>query len=90
MVYGIYRTAHKRSSILKTSFLLSALFFLIYFSGIFSFFRLPEWALEAIELIRTLPVGGTYGLLIGLAIGGLVTGIRVLFLGDHPYKGRDQ
>ncbi|MHC1773122.1 MAG: hypothetical protein AB9907_15600 [Flexilinea sp.] len=41
-----------------------------------------------VEFVETLPLGGIYGLLLGIAIGSLVTGIRILFLGEHPYSER--
>lgn len=90
MIYGIYRVARSRESLLKTAFLFSAIVFMILFSGFFSFVQLPEWATKTIEFVQALPIGGTYGLLLGMAIAGLVVGIRVLFLGEHPYKGRDK
>ena len=87
MIYGIYRVARSQRSLLKDSFLFSAIFFLILYSGFFSFLNLPTFLSNIIDFIRILPTGGLYGLLIGIAIGALVTGIRVLFFGDHPYQG---
>jgi len=87
MIYGIYRVARSQRSLLKSYFLFSTIFFLVLYSGFFSFLKLPAFLSKIIDFIRILPVGGLYGLLIGIAIGALVTGIRVLFFGDHPYQG---
>jgi hypothetical protein len=60
--------------------------FLVLFSGVLSFFELPPQVLPILEFIRQLPVGGVYGLLIGLSIGALVTGIRVLLIKDSSSR----
>ncbi len=62
--------------------------FLIIYSGVL--LLVPENTIltTVVEFIETLPLGGIYGLLLGIAIGGLVTGIRILFLGEHPYGER--
>ena len=37
--------------------------------------------------IRRLPLGGLRGILIGMAVGGLIVGLRVLLAMDRPYNG---
>ncbi len=86
MLSALYRLAKFRPGRMKAAFVLGFIVFLLIYSGFFLF--LPENALltSALHLIETLPLGGIYGLLIGIAIGALVTGIRVLFLGEHPFR----
>jgi uncharacterized membrane-anchored protein len=86
MIYGLYRTSRSQGSLLKSVFLLSVIVFLVLFSGVLSFFELPPQVLPILEFIRQLPVGGVYGLLIGLSIGALVTGIRVLLIKDSSSR----
>jgi hypothetical protein len=88
MIGGLYRLSKFRKGRLKTFFVLSAIIFLIIYSGIFYFFPENQVLLSIIGFIQTLPMGGIYGLLLGIGIGGLVTGIRVLFLAEHPYNER--
>jgi len=40
-----------------------------------------------VETLGTFSQGGTRGLLIGIALGTLLTGLRVLFGIDRPYGG---
>lgn len=88
MIGGLYRLSKFRSGRLKTFFVLSMILFLIIYSGVLFFVPENTILTTVVEFIETLPLGGIYGLLLGIAIGGLVTGIRVLFLGEHPYGER--
>jgi hypothetical protein len=40
------------------------------------------------SLIQVLAAGGARGILIGLALGTLTTGLRILFGADRPYGGK--
>lgn len=42
---------------------------------------------EWVEFIRRLPMVGLRGILIGIALGGLIVGLRVLLAMDRPYEG---
>jgi len=44
-------------------------------------------AAEWVEFIRRLPLVGLRGILIGMALGGLIVGLRVLLAMDRPYEG---
>ena len=88
MIGGLYRLSKFRKGKLKTFFVLSTVVFLIVYSGVVYFFPENQVLLSIIDFIQTLPMGGIYGLLLGIGIGGLVTGIRVLFLAEHPYNER--
>jgi hypothetical protein len=37
--------------------------------------------------IRLLPVAGGRGILLGIALGSLMAGLRILFGADRPYSG---
>ncbi len=90
MISGLYRLAKFRRGKMKAAFVLSFIIFLLIYSGLFLF--LPENSVltSILHLVETLPLGGVYGLLIGIAFGALVTGIRLLFLGEHPYHEREK
>jgi len=42
---------------------------------------------EWLQFIRRLPLAGLRGILIGMALGGLIVGLRVLLAMDRPYHG---
>jgi len=42
---------------------------------------------EALHFIQRLPLVGMRGILIGMALGGLIVGLRVLLAFDRPYGG---
>ncbi len=43
---------------------------------------------EWMELIHRLPLAGLRGILIGVALGGLIVGLRVLLLMERPYEDK--
>jgi len=67
-------------------FLLSALFFILLSIGVFDSIKHPMIML-IIGTIENLPTGGIRGLLIGMALGSIVTGVRILTGSDRPYAG---
>ncbi len=72
-------------TVLSISFGISALVFLILN---FSFMRFDDIPVlhYLLELLRTLKLAGAKGLLIGVALGGLFMGMRVLTGIDKPYQ----
>ncbi len=82
------RFSHAPKSTLKTSFVISAAFFLILYCGFADKIPGGDPIKQIIQYVKMIPTGGIYGLLLGLAIGALITGIRILFLGEHPYGER--
>lgn len=77
-------------NLLSASFIVSILIFLIlnigYVTSYLSSLNSPL-VNGLIDGIRQLPVGGTRGILIGIALGTLATGLRILVGGDRPYSG---
>lgn len=90
MIYGLYRTSRAGGSLLKRTFLLSVMVFLVIFSGILELFEIPAEFQPILTLIRSLPTGGIYGLLVGLSIGALVTGVRVLIMNTGSEQRKDR
>ncbi len=68
------------------AFLLSVIVFLILDLGFFSTHP-GSIGGELVGLLRRLPVAGARGILMGMALGGLVVGLRVLLAIDKPYGG---
>lgn len=87
LIYGLFLTAKAKTSLFRSVFLMSSAFFLILFSGIFDRIHLPSPLRDALEFALSIPNGAIAGLLIGLALGGIVTTVRVLFFMDQPFSG---
>jgi hypothetical protein len=71
---------------MSVGFLVGALVSLILNLALFQFqpgSRGEAWVL----ILRRLPLAGLRGILIGMALGGLIVGLRVLLAVDRPYEG---
>lgn len=69
---------------LSIAFGISTLLFLIISTGLFQSLENPVLD-QMIAFIQRLPLAGTRGILIGIALGMFLTGMRVLFGIDRPY-----
>ncbi len=85
LVYASIRLLRRRAEIMSVLFLLAAILFLV------AVMPTPigpvpgDWILRsALELFSS---GGARGLLIGIALGTILTSLRVLFGIDRPYGG---
>jgi MFS family permease len=76
----------KQRSLFVYLFLMSALFFILVTLGVFDNVGHPLIS-TITGTIESLPIGGLRGLLIGMAVGSLITGIRILTGSDRPYAG---
>lgn len=69
---------------LTVSFGVSALFFLVLSLGILQALNIPQLDV-VLGYLQQLPTIGARGLLIGIALGALLMGLRVLFGMERPY-----
>ncbi len=76
----------KRRGLFVYLFLGAALFFILISIGLFNPLVQPA-AMAITGLLPSLPIGGVRGLLIGMALGSIVTGIRIITGVDRPYAG---
>lgn len=81
------RLFQRRKGVLAVVFMLSALVYLVLASGLF----LPaDWGSplkEILQLINRMPLAGARGILLGIALGSLTAGLRVILGADRPYSG---
>jgi cell division protein FtsW (lipid II flippase) len=85
LVYASIRLLRRRADVMTAIFLLVAVIFLIAMMPT-PFGSVPgDWII--IQFANMFSSGGARGLLIGIALGTLLTGIRVLFGIDRPYGG---
>ncbi len=76
----------KNRSLFVYLFILGALFFILLQLGLFDRIDLPVIKM-LVDALKSIPIGGVRGLLIGMALGSLVTGVRILTGADRPYAG---
>ncbi len=84
LVYMAIRLLRRRMDGPTITFLVSAVLFLIIGSGIalqsgYTFIQ------DLSESLNRLPIAGARGILLGIALGSLATGLRILFGSDRPY-----
>jgi hypothetical protein len=86
LIYASIRLLRRRVDVMSVVFLIVALIFLV------AVIPVPSGAVNAVQefmlqVAGMFSRGGTRGLLIGIALGTLLTGLRVLFGVDRPYGG---
>jgi hypothetical protein len=81
------RMFRRRTGWMPYLFAGSAIVFLIISSGYLSVGQNLPLVKDALAAINTLPVAGARGILLGIALGSLTAGIRVLIGADRPYSG---
>ncbi len=89
LAYASLRLLHQRpKNLLSISFVISAFVFLLFSLGfITSFLQNVSFLRYLGSEINQIPVGGTRGILIGIGLGTLATGLRIILGSDRPYGG---
>ena len=80
LLYAAVRLLRRRLDVMSVVFLLTAVL-IVFSSAIQPFSGLRSWVTQVWAL------GGARGILIGVALGTLTTGLRVFFGVDRPYGG---
>jgi hypothetical protein len=81
------RLFQRRKGLLPMVFALSVLVFLVLNSGLLaSLENVPGIPLLLVGL-QTLPVAGGRGILLGIALGSIMAGLRILLGAERPYSG---
>ena len=86
LVYAAIRLLRSRADIMTFAFLLTAVL-IIFTSVTLPFGNIPGLHTVGRWVTQVLALGGARGILIGVALGTLTTGLRVLFGADRPYGG---
>lgn len=81
------RLFKNRTNLMIFVFAGSAILFLILYSGILAANPDIPYVKDLLGIIHRLPISGSRGILLGIALGSLLTGLRVLFGVDRPYNG---
>jgi len=87
LVYASIRLLRYRADLMTILFLAVAVFSLLAAAPL-PFGKIPFLSEIQFWLTQTFAMGGARGLLLGIALGALTTGLRVLFGMDRPYGGK--
>jgi hypothetical protein len=71
-------------TLMSAAFLFGAVMSLVLNLGYFQF-RSDGFASGLVAVLQRLPLAGARGILLGMALGGLIVGLRVLLTLDRPY-----
>jgi hypothetical protein len=81
LLYAAIRLLRRRANVMSFLFLATAFIVLLGAANVPPFTYLHSW------ITNSLTLGGARGILIGVALGTLAAGLRVLFGMDRPYGG---
>ncbi len=84
--YASLRLLRQRRDGMSILFVISAVVFLILSSGFLTGLNIPV-VRDIAAFIDRLPVAGARGILLGVALGSLTAGLRILMGADRPYSG---
>jgi hypothetical protein len=87
LAFACLRLFQRQHGTLAVVFIISTVFFLLLGSGILNFLSNVPVLGNLVELFNRLPVAGARGILIGVALGSLTAGLRILMGADRPYSG---
>lgn len=87
LAYTGLRLLRRGRDLLSIVFLFSTLIFLILGSGLLPYLENVPLLPGLIAFIRRLPLAGARGILLGVALGSITTGLRILIGTDRPYSG---
>jgi hypothetical protein len=88
LLYAAIRLLRRRVDVMSILFLLTAAFLLLGSATLpLPFGDIPVVGTMARWVSQVWVLGGVRGILIGVALGALTTGLRVLFGADRPYGG---
>jgi hypothetical protein len=87
LAYAALRLLQRRKDTFSIIFVISVLVFLILGSGLLAFGGQIPLMSEITSILNWFPTAGARGILLGIALGSLVTGIRILTGMDRPYSG---
>ena len=87
LVYISLRLLQKRAGLMAWVFVFSALAYLLLSSGFLAPISDMPVVGELLGALHRLPVAGARGILIGVALGSLTAGLRILMGDQRPYSG---
>ena len=86
LIYAVYRLPIQVPTAMKTSFLVGMVVFLFIYGGFPRILGTSDTINNVIAWIECIPQGCIMGLLLGIALGGAIAGIRLILTGRLPAK----
>ena len=86
LIFAMYRLPGQTPTVMKVSFAAGLILFLVIYSGLPQMMNASAGLTNVIEWFESIPQGAMIGLLIGIALGGAITGLRFLLSGKLPAK----
>lgn len=87
LTYASLRLFKRRKGWMAVLFVISTIVFLVIGSGFLSIGPQVPVVRDILGAVNMLPIAGARGILLGIALGGLTTGLRILMGADRPYSG---
>lgn len=87
LTYASIRLFKRKRGWLAVLFTASTLLFLVLLSGLLNIAGNIPFVKDLLAALNTLPIAGARGILLGIALGSITTGLRVLIGADRPYSG---
>ena len=87
LTIALIQLVRRKNNLMTIVFLCSAVVFLILGSGLLSNFGDNSFIQQISGFLKQLPLAGARGILLGIALGSLTTGLRLLIGADRPYSG---
>ncbi len=87
LTFASFRLFQRRKGLMAVVFAISAVFFLLVGSGLLAPLQEVPGIGGILGFFQRLPVAGGRGILLGIALGSLTAGLRVLLGADRPYSG---
>jgi hypothetical protein len=87
MAFSSLKMLQRQRNWMGFVFFLSVVIFLIINSGVLAFTTDIPVINDMLSGFHQVPVAGARGILLGIALGSLATGIRILIGSDRPYNG---
>lgn len=87
LIFASIRLFRRRKGWMAVVFAISTVIFLILASGVLSIADQIPFLKDVLSALNMLPIAGARGILLGIALGSLTTGLRILLAADRPYSG---
>jgi hypothetical protein len=87
LVFAAIRLFQKKNNLMGTIFLISMFVFLVMSSSFLGIAQNIPGLGAVISAIQTLPIAGARGILLGISLGGIAAGVRILVGAERPYRG---
>lgn len=87
LTFASIRMFQRRVGWMAFLFAASTVVFLVMLSGFLTIGESIPLVKDVLAALNTLPVAGARGILLGIALGSITTGLRVLIGADRPYSG---